>query len=99
MRAAEKLIADQGLENVSIRQIVSHAQQKNESALQYHFGNLSGLIKAIHAERSALIIAKRAELLDALLAKKLIQSCETSACCWCNRRLSLLEQMLISATT
>ena len=52
MQAAEKLIAEKGLEQVSIREILNEAGQNNTSALQYHFGNLNGLIAAIHAERS-----------------------------------------------
>ncbi len=67
MHAAEKLIAERGIENVSIRDIVSTAGQKNESALQYHFKNLKGLINAIHATRSTEIQNKRAELLARLL--------------------------------
>lgn len=67
MRAAEKLIAELGMENVSIREIVNAAGQKNESALQYHFKNLTGLLEAIHAERSAHVQSRRAELLRDLL--------------------------------
>jgi len=67
MSAAEKLIAERGIENVSIRDIVSTARQKNESALQYHFKNFTGLIDAIHKRRSGESQAKRAELLNALL--------------------------------
>jgi AcrR family transcriptional regulator len=67
MRAAEKLIAERGMQNVSLRDIVAAAGQKNESALQYHFKNFSGLINTIHAERSAETQTKRAELLDELL--------------------------------
>ena len=59
MRAAEKLIAQSGIENVSIRDIVQEAGQKNESALQYHFGNLTGLISALHAARDEQVQAKR----------------------------------------
>jgi AcrR family transcriptional regulator len=69
MRAAEKLIAQRGVENVSIREIVVAAGQKNESALQYHFKNLRGLLHAIRTERSAMVQAKRAELLQALLTE------------------------------
>lgn len=69
MNAAEKLIAQKGLESVSIRDIVLAAGQKNESALQYHFKNLKGLISAIHARRSTEIQSKRAELIDQLLKK------------------------------
>ena len=80
MEAAEKLIAEHGIENVSIRDIVSAAGQKNESALQYHFKNFTGLIDAIHARRSTEIQSKRAELIDALIsevpAPSLRQICE-----------------------
>lgn len=69
MRAAEKLIADRGVENVSIRDIVAFAQQKNESALQYHFKNLSGLLEAVHTQRSEQAQQRRAELLDAVLSQ------------------------------
>jgi AcrR family transcriptional regulator len=68
MKAAEKLISERGIENVAIRDIVSAAGQKNESALQYHFNSFTGLIKAVHDKRAHEIQAKRAELLDALLA-------------------------------
>ncbi len=67
MRAAEKLIADGGIENLSIKEIVAVANQKNESALQYHFKNLTGLLDAIHAERAAQTRAKRAESLTQIL--------------------------------
>ncbi len=67
MRAAEKLIARKGIENVTIRDIVAEAGQKNTSALQYHFNNLNGLVAAIHKERSGETQEKRAELLNQLL--------------------------------
>lgn len=69
MRAAEKLIAEHGIENVSIRLILAESGQKNTSALQYHFKNLKGLIAAIHAERSVEIQEARAELLAELLER------------------------------
>jgi len=67
MRAAEKLVAEGGMENLSIKQIVSVAGQKNESALQYHFKNLTGLMDAIHTERSEQVQAKRAANLAEIL--------------------------------
>lgn len=67
MQAAEKLIAERGIENVSIRDIVSGAGQKNESALQYHFKNFSGLIKAIQSKRAEETIQLRENLLKSLL--------------------------------
>lgn len=66
MRAAEKLIAAEGIENVSIRHILTEAGQKNASALQYHFGNLQGLISALHDQRALEVQQKRAELIDEL---------------------------------
>ena len=67
MRAAEKLIAQSGVENISIKEIVATAGQKNESALQYHFKHLTGLLGAIHAERSEQVQAKRATRLATVL--------------------------------
>ncbi len=67
MRAAEKLIAERGVENVSIRDIVGAAGQKNESALQYHFKSFAGLLRAIHAQRAEETQARRAALIDKLL--------------------------------
>ena len=66
MLAAEKLIAKKGLKNVSIKEIVKAAGQKNESALQYHFKSLQGLIDAILDLRGDQTKAKRAELVEAL---------------------------------
>lgn len=69
MRAAEKLTAKSGVENLSIKEIVSAAGQKNESALQYHFKNLSSLLSAIHKERALQIQAERAARLTAVLER------------------------------
>ncbi len=63
MRAAERLFAINGLENVSVRAIIAEAGQKNESALQYHFGNRDGLVSALQDQRNSQVSAKRAELL------------------------------------
>ena len=67
MRAAEKLISEHGADHVSIRDIVSAAEQKNESVLQYHFGNLRGLLAAIHSERAEQVRAQRGAMLQSLL--------------------------------
>lgn len=66
MEAAEKLVAKKGIKNVSIKEIVKEAGQKNESALQYHFGSLQGLIHAIVDKRSLETQMLRAELLTEL---------------------------------
>ena len=69
MREAERLIAEHGIRNVTIRQIVRAAGQRNESALQYHFGSLQGLIDTLRTERSAEVQARRSDLLEALLVE------------------------------
>lgn len=68
MEAAESLAASKGIQNVTIKDIVSEAGQKNESALQYHFRNLQGLINAIHLRRNQQTQEKRSELLAELSA-------------------------------
>lgn len=70
MEAAEKLVAKNGIHRVSIKQIVAEAGQKNESALQYHFKNLHGLINAIHSRRHKQTQDKRTQLLESLLETK-----------------------------
>ena len=67
MRAMEKLCAQHGVENVTVRAVVEAAGQKNASALQYHFKNREGLIDAIHKSRFAQTQGKRRELLTQCL--------------------------------
>ena len=66
MRAAERMFAEKGGNNVTIREIVETAGQKNESALQYHFKNLEGLIVATHRYRNDQIVEVRRRCLDEL---------------------------------
>lgn len=70
MEAAENLIADNGVHNVTIKDIVREASQKNESALQYHFKNLQGLVDAIHQRRNKQTHSMRAQLLEELEASQ-----------------------------
>lgn len=69
MRAAEKLIASKGIQNVTTRDILTEAGQKNTSALQYHFTNFQGLIEALRASRHKQVQARRTVLMRDLLAK------------------------------
>jgi AcrR family transcriptional regulator len=66
--AAERLFAEHGLENVTVRAIVARAGQKNASALHYHFVDRDGLIRAIHLRRNAQVQARRTALVDGRLA-------------------------------
>ena len=70
MRAAEHLVANLGIENVTVRAIIQAAGQKNESALQYHFKNREGLLNAVHAQRNAEARSLREALAAPFLAGK-----------------------------
>jgi len=64
IEAAERLIAKKGLAEVSTREILQEAGQRNQSALQYHFGSKDGLIRATINERTSQIDLRRQELLN-----------------------------------
>ncbi|MER7012770.1 TetR family transcriptional regulator [Saccharopolyspora sp. NPDC000359] len=61
---AEELIAEYGVEAVSLRTVGAQAGQRNNSAAQYHFGSKEGLIHAIIAVRSPGVDARRQELVS-----------------------------------
>ena len=65
--AAERLFLEKGLDDVSARAIVREAGQKNQSALQYHFGGRSGLISAIISRRMKQVEARRRKLIAATI--------------------------------
>lgn len=60
LEVAEELIGEIGLAAVSLRQISLASGQKNNYAVQYHFGDLDGLLAAIRAKRLPEIEAERA---------------------------------------
>jgi AcrR family transcriptional regulator len=68
--AAERLFARDGFSHTPTRAILRAAGQRNESALQYHFGGRDGLVAAIHARRIEQIEALRRPRLEALLAEE-----------------------------
>jgi AcrR family transcriptional regulator len=61
--AAERLIADRGVEGVSLREIGVAAGHRNNSAAQYHFGSKAGLLAAVFERRMAPINERRLSLL------------------------------------
>jgi AcrR family transcriptional regulator len=65
---AERLFAERGIDGVSLRQVVSASSQRNPAAVQYHFGNKEGLIRAILQQRVPVFNRRRTEMLDALEA-------------------------------
>ncbi|WP_157535130.1 TetR/AcrR family transcriptional regulator [Nocardia inohanensis] len=60
--AAERLIAERG-QAVPLRDIAAAAEQRNNSAIQYHFGSRDGLIEAVVERRLATLEVRRLELL------------------------------------
>lgn len=62
--AAERLFAERGIDGVSLREITRAAQQRNTTALQYHFGDRDGLLKALVDKHMDHVAVRRAALLD-----------------------------------
>ncbi len=62
--AGERLIAEKGLDGVSLRQVNIAAKQKNTSAALYHFGDKQGLIMAIFDYRLSHVDQLRHKMLD-----------------------------------
>lgn len=62
--AAEQLFAEHGIGGVSLREINRAAGAKNAVAVQYHFGDRAGILKAITAKHFPAVDADRHALLD-----------------------------------
>lgn len=71
IRAAEQLFAEQGVEAVSVNNITRAAGQSNRNAVQYHFGNKTGLLQAIFDKHSPQLTQRRGELIDKLVGRDL----------------------------
>ncbi len=62
--AAEHLFGTKGFDRVATREILELAGQKNQSALQYHFGDRAGLIWAVVDARVAKIEVRRKKMME-----------------------------------
>lgn len=69
IRAAEALFARHGIDGVSLREINRAAGAKNASALQYHFRDRDGLLRALVAKHRRDVEARRHAMLDAYEAE------------------------------
>uniref|UniRef100_UPI0010418D0F TetR/AcrR family transcriptional regulator n=1 Tax=Actinomadura fibrosa TaxID=111802 RepID=UPI0010418D0F len=58
--AAERLYAERGIDGVSLREIVQAAGARNATAVQYHFGDRGGVIRAIFARHLPDVSARQA---------------------------------------
>lgn len=63
--AATRLFAQHGIDGVALKDIVAAAGQKNQSAIQYHFGDKGGLIAAALQARFERIDARRVAMIAA----------------------------------
>lgn len=61
---AERLYATHGIDRVSLRQIGEAAGRRQTAAVQYHFGDVEGLLRAIVEYRTRAANDRRTELLD-----------------------------------
>jgi AcrR family transcriptional regulator len=65
VREAERLFARRGIYQVTVREIVEAAGQRNVSALNYHFGSREGVLDAIlHRHGEVIDLARGAMLAD-----------------------------------
>jgi AcrR family transcriptional regulator len=62
--AAARLFAERGIDNVSLAEIVRTANQRNASAVHYHFGNRDEILRAVLARHVPAIAERRHELLE-----------------------------------
>lgn len=67
--AAERLFAERGVTGVSLREINREAGARNAIAVQYHFGDRGGLVKAVLDRHRHDIDARRHAMLDQLDAE------------------------------
>jgi AcrR family transcriptional regulator len=63
--AAEQLFAANGIDAVSLREIVRASGARNATALQYHFGDRAGLVRAVLAKHHLDVDTRRHAMLDA----------------------------------
>lgn len=66
---AERLLSEGGISSTPLRRITQEANQRNESAIHYHFGSRQGVVEAILDLRTPKLNTTRLELLEALHAK------------------------------
>ncbi|PJG45952.1 hypothetical protein CAF53_17105 [Sphingobium sp. LB126] len=64
--AAQRLFAEQGIDRISLREVAAAAGQRNVNAVQYHFGDRAGLVRAIYERNIPALERMRADRLAQL---------------------------------
>jgi AcrR family transcriptional regulator len=67
--AAARLFAERGVDNVSIAEIVRGAGQRNTSAIHYHFGGRTEVLRAVLARHVPELAERRLVLLEQARAR------------------------------
>jgi AcrR family transcriptional regulator len=67
--AAEQLFAEHGVAGVSLREITRSAGARNAIALQYHFDDRAGVVRAILDKHLPAVDARRNAILDEIEAR------------------------------
>jgi len=67
--AAEQLFAEHGVAGVSLREITRSAGARNAIALQYHFDDRAGVVRAILDKHLPAVEARRNAILDEIEAR------------------------------
>jgi len=67
--AAEQLFAEHGVAGVSLREITRSAGARNAIALQYHFDDRAGVVRAILEKHLPAVDARRSAMLDEIEAR------------------------------
>jgi AcrR family transcriptional regulator len=66
IRTAERLFSERGIDSVSVAEINLAAGQRNKTAAQYHFGDKTGLLRAVLDKHLPELMRQRDERLQAL---------------------------------
>tara|TARA_B100001175_G_scaffold180725_1_gene153391 strand:+ start:2292 stop:2567 length:276 start_codon:yes stop_codon:yes gene_type:complete len=73
MYAAEILFGQKGINNTSHRDIINITNQKNVSAISYHFQDFQGLVRSLLEFRMSIVDADREEGIKKL-SKKILSA-------------------------
>jgi len=70
LEAAERLFAEKGIDAVSLREITRESGARNAIAVQYHFDDRAGVLRAIFGKHLPEVDARRHAMLDEYEARR-----------------------------